>query len=92
MPSLAPPVSRVRFRVRRLAFWLAIITYHSGEDRLVKHAFRDWARACVCPPEQPICTCRGRLYDEDAYWNVSDVNAESVDGGMAFLTACNSGG
>ena len=27
MPSLAPPVSRVRFRVRRLAFWLAIITY-----------------------------------------------------------------
>ena len=27
MPVLAPPVSRVRFRVRRLAFWLAIITY-----------------------------------------------------------------
>ena len=27
MPSLAPPLSRVRFRVRRLAFWLAIITY-----------------------------------------------------------------
>ncbi len=27
MPSLAPPASRVRFRVRRLAFWLAIITY-----------------------------------------------------------------
>jgi 16S rRNA (cytosine1402-N4)-methyltransferase len=38
---------------------MAVLTYHSGEDRLVKHAFREWAAACVCPPRQPICTCRG---------------------------------
>ena len=39
---------------------LAAISYHSGEDRLVKQAFHDWSRACVCPPAQPVCTCRGR--------------------------------
>lgn len=39
---------------------LSIITYHSGEDRRVKHAFREWTRSCVCPPGLPVCICRGR--------------------------------
>jgi 16S rRNA (cytosine1402-N4)-methyltransferase len=39
---------------------MVVIAYHSGEDRIVKSAFRDWSAECVCPPRQPACTCRGR--------------------------------
>lgn len=38
---------------------LAVISYHSGEDRVVKHRMREWSQACTCPPKQPMCTCGG---------------------------------
>ena len=38
----------------------AVIAYHSGEDRAVKLAFRDWSQSCHCPPRQPRCTCGGK--------------------------------
>ncbi|MBN2472184.1 MAG: 16S rRNA (cytosine(1402)-N(4))-methyltransferase, partial [Anaerolineae bacterium] len=36
------------------------ITFHSLEDRIVKQAFKLLSTDCICPPEQPVCTCSHR--------------------------------
>ena len=44
---------------------LAIITFHSLEDKAVKQTFASLCEGCICPPEFPVCVCgrksRGRL-------------------------------
>ena len=56
---------------------LAVITFHSLEDRLVKQRFAGWCKGCICPPDFPQCVC-GRV-PEGKLINRKPIEADSEE-------------
>lgn len=56
---------------------LAVMSFHSLEDRIVKQLFREEASDCICPPRQPICTCEHRA--RVALYNRKPIMASAME-------------
>jgi len=59
LDSIAPSI-RAAANMLRPGGRMAVITFHSLEDRITKETFRELAAGCTCPPSFPICVCGGK--------------------------------
>ncbi len=71
---------------------LAIITFHSLEDRMVKQRMASWCEGCTCPPEFPVCVCghtpRARLVNRKPIEASTEELAENPRSRSAKLRIC----
>lgn len=58
---------------------LAVISFHSMEDRIVKQTFRRESRDCICPPDQPVCTCGHKASITEITRHPIEPGAEEVE-------------
>ena len=58
---------------------LAVISFHSLEDRIVKQFFRKESSDCICPPDQPVCTCGHKASIKEITRRPLTANEEEID-------------
>ncbi len=57
---------------------LAVISFHSLEDRIVKETFRRESTDCLCPPRQPVCTCGHKA-------SITQINRKPIEAGESEI-------